>query len=236
MIAACEWILLHWNGLRSEWNVLVSLGATVLEEGWDEVTRALEAPPACGFSLGSALRASAAMVLLVFGLGADASGLPLTSGNSFPIGSRVAVLPRGQREVTVSWTLRAKSAGTRVILHAGPAVGFGLPLAEKTTVAPGLNTFDFVDRTEHEGQWTYWLVVVDDHGRGSVLGALVCISHGMNEGSAPARKASADPVLWEWPAVERDPCRQALAEMLIVEDDLFLEAPPAPPPEGRGVS
>ncbi len=178
---------------------------------------------------------SALLLLLVLLLGAtraQASREPVTAWTTpAPVAFGVRVIPHRQREVTVSWALRATSGGARVILYAGTSVGPGTPLAEADIVR-GLNEFRIVDRSGHDGRWLYWLVVVDDGGRQTVLGTLVCVSPAMSEGVPPtppsaihayallAEWSGTDPVVHWWEA-----CDEPIAAR-----DLFRQAPVVPPP------
>jgi hypothetical protein len=168
-------------------------------------------------------------------LGASAAHATRGSIKPEPAAFQITVVPHGQRDVKVSWTLRARASGARVILYAGSSVGFGTPLAE-ARVAPGLNSFQFVDRSGHAGQWLYWLVVVDDKGRGSVLGTLVCVSPSMNDSPRPTSGPNADPAWVEWPKEEPIVHWLTSREQTAAIRDLDLQAPPEPPPEGSSMA
>jgi hypothetical protein len=139
------------------------------------------------------------------------------------------VIPHGKREVKVTWTLRARRSGARVLLYAGSSVGNGVPLAEVAAVA-GLNSYEYLDRSGRDGRWVYWLVVVEDHARRAILGSLVCVSPSMDEGPASALP-HLRAVLAEWPRTEPPVQRWALPAESATAGELLLEAPPAPPPE-----
>jgi hypothetical protein len=177
-------------------------------------------------------------LLLVFGaLAAHASrGSVEPRISREPVSTDITVIPHGEREVTVSWTLRARTSGARVFLYAGASVGLGTPLTE-APVARGVSSYEFVDRSEHDGQWLYWLVVVDDKSHRVVLGSLLCVSPGMDERPAPTGGTrSADPGLAEWPETEPVFHQCVSVDEIVASGDLFLKAPIHPPPEGRSVA
>lgn len=148
-----------------------------------------------------------------------------------PQDSPITVIPNGQREIKVSWTLRSHFAGSRVVLYAGDAVGHGVRLAEMPLL-PGLHSYQFVDRSERRSQWLYWLVVVDPSARSSVLGTLVCVSPSMSEGAAPSQTTqSARAALAEWPATNLSIQGRAAGEEPVTASAIFLRPPPEPPPE-----
>lgn len=176
------------------------------------------------------VRVGGAFLLALLAAFPASASLSAPAGESHGSIPGISVIPHGKREVKVSFTLRAWRGGSRVVLYAGPTVGAGLPLAEVVASA-GLSSYEFLDRSGHDGRWVYWLVVVDDHARSSVLGSLVCVSPSMDEGFVPVAP-HARAALVDRHGIEPPDRRWAPAGVPPAIGDLFLDAPPAPPPEG----
>ncbi|KAA0256604.1 hypothetical protein FBQ97_04445 [Acidobacteria bacterium ACD] len=188
-------------------------------------------PSRSAVGVGRALAlAGAAWLLAVGAFPALAAREPLSRlPEVSPVSSGLTVIPHGQREVRVTWTLRASRPGARVVLYAGATLDSGRPLLEVSAV-PGLHSYEYVDRSGRDGRWLYWLVVVDGNAHSAVLGTLVCVSPSMDEGPAQA-PPQARPALAEWPETEPPVRRWAPPGVPVSPGDALLDAPPAPPPE-----
>lgn len=177
-----------------------------------------------------------ALLLLVAGAfpaeAAQESAIRGPDGRSAAFG--LSVIPGGKREVTVSWTLRTRDEGARVVLYGGTSLAAGFPLAEVAAL-PGLHSYQFVDRSVHEGQWLYWLVVDDGRAGRFVLGTLVCVSPAMDCGPAPA-SSDARPLLTEWPESERVRVRWESPGEPVAAGTPIPPPPLVPPPEASPAS
>ena len=196
-----------------------------------------EKPPRAVVGARAALvRAGGALLLLGFGAFPAQAALEsaIRGSDGRPAAFGLSVIPGGKREVTVSWTLRTRDEGARVVLYAGTSFAAGFPLAEVAAL-PGLHSYRFVDRSVHDGQWLYWLVVDDGRAGRSVLGTLVCVSPAMDCGPAPA-SPDARPLLAEWPEAERVRVRWDSPGEPVAAGTPFPAPPLVPPPEASSAS
>lgn len=163
---------------------------------------------------------------------ADTTPAQLSSGGclSASTDGRIAeVIRLRDRQVTVSWQVRAEVPGVILRLYRGGLDGDLVLLSELST-QPGVRSYQLRDVLDELSLWSYHLRVVGPSGRETELASLLCLLTQMKPATALPQTPSPDAValatLTESFRLVRD-WRPA-------QDDVSLRrsrpSPPTPPP------
>jgi hypothetical protein len=178
------------------------------------------------------------VVLGSFGLVSAARDLPGTTpaqpssggGLSASTDGRIAeVIRLRDRQVTVSWQVKATVPGVMLRLYRGGLDGDLVLLSELST-QPGVRSYQLRDVLDELSLWSYHLRVVGPSGRETELATLLCLLTQMKPATALPQTPSPDAVALATSTASF----QLVRAWRPAQDDVSLRrsrpSPPTPPP------